>query len=427
MYRKEVNAQSPLRILEQSIHGGLGKGNLGVVMARAGVGKTACLVQIGLDDLMREKNVLHLTVGQTLEHVHAWYDALFDDNAERTALDDREQVRAMIGKHRIIQTFTTGELTTERVEKSLGMLEKHLGFRPDAILVDGLDWSGAHTAIAAELGALKAFAKRVGAELWLTAQTRIAETGPHPTALCPPCDAYASLIDVAIFLEPAGEHVSVRLLKDHASGAVSETHLKLHSDTLRLVAEGEDVETPRLPPTAYTLLSGGANGAEAEFGAQAEQYGLHETNYSFEGHSVARERGLVNLSEAELRRGDVSFGYLKAHMHRTYPDTPLFKKVLQSIWHQVNTAGEVFVVGTILADQTVKGGTGWAAELARHWSKPLYVFDQEKHSWFSWEDGKWVSEAAPRITRTRFAGTGTRFLSEEGKTAIRELFQRSFG
>ena len=39
MYRKEVNRSSPLRILERSIHGGLGPGNLGVVMARAGVGK----------------------------------------------------------------------------------------------------------------------------------------------------------------------------------------------------------------------------------------------------------------------------------------------------------------------------------------------------------------------------------------------------
>ena len=57
MFKKEVNEQSPLRILEASIHGGLGKGNLGVVAARAGVGKTACLVQIGLDDLLRDKHV----------------------------------------------------------------------------------------------------------------------------------------------------------------------------------------------------------------------------------------------------------------------------------------------------------------------------------------------------------------------------------
>ena len=53
MYRKEINEQSPLRILEQSSHGGLGRGNLGVVMARAGENKTAFLVHIALDDLLR--------------------------------------------------------------------------------------------------------------------------------------------------------------------------------------------------------------------------------------------------------------------------------------------------------------------------------------------------------------------------------------
>ena len=56
MYRKEVNERSPLRLLEKSIHGGLGPGNLGVVLARAGVGKTAFLVQLGLDDLLRERH-----------------------------------------------------------------------------------------------------------------------------------------------------------------------------------------------------------------------------------------------------------------------------------------------------------------------------------------------------------------------------------
>ena len=55
--------------------------------------------------------------------------------------------------------------------------------------------------------------------------------------------------------------------------------------------------------------------------------------------------------------------------HRTYPDTPTMKRVLQAIWHQVSTAGEVFSVGTILPDKTAHGGTGWAVELARHWMR----------------------------------------------------------
>ena len=36
MYRKEVNERSPMRVFESSMHGGLGRGNVGVVVSRAG-------------------------------------------------------------------------------------------------------------------------------------------------------------------------------------------------------------------------------------------------------------------------------------------------------------------------------------------------------------------------------------------------------
>ncbi|MBI4510790.1 MAG: ATP-binding protein [Deltaproteobacteria bacterium] len=427
MYRKEVNEQSPLRILEQSIHGGLGKGNLGVVMSRAGVGKTACLIQVGLDDLLRDRDVFHVALGQTLEHVQSWYDALFDDLATRTQLDERESVRAAAWQHRVIKAFADHQITPSRLEKAIGMFEEHMKFRPSAILIDGFHWEGPDDETRSALKAFRAQAKRLGAELWISAQTHRATTGEHPTQVTPPCEAFADLIDVAIFLEPHGDHVDIRLLKDHGDAVPPVTHLHFHPDTMRLVTDEEEHSLPKLPISAYSLLSGGAAGAEAEFGACAERWRIGEVNFSFEGRAVERTRGLVPLGEAELRQGDVSSAYLTAHMHRTYPETPLFRKILQSIWHQVNSAGEVFAVGQILPDNTVKGGTGWAVELARHWEKPVHVFDQERKGWFSWKGGKWVDVVDPVISRTRFTGTGTRFLTAEGRAAIRALFTRSFG
>ena len=64
MHQKEINERSPLRVLEQSIHGGLGRGNIGVIVARHGVGKTAFLVGVALDDLMRGRSVLHVSMEQ---------------------------------------------------------------------------------------------------------------------------------------------------------------------------------------------------------------------------------------------------------------------------------------------------------------------------------------------------------------------------
>jgi hypothetical protein len=426
MYRKEVNAQSPLRILERSIHGGLGRGNLGVVLAPAGVGKSACLVQIGLDDLLREKTVLHVAVGQTVEHVSTWYDVLFDDLAEQVDLADRGGVRESIGHHRVIRAFPEGGFGPQRLEEVLAQLAGSLQLRPSAILVDGFAWTAPGCTAAVE--ALKGIARRIGAELWMTAQTPRGYDVAHPRTLTPPCEPCAALIDVALFLEPHGSHVGVRLVKDFGDAPPADALLSLHTDTLRLVKEGDAAAPVKLPARSHTLLALGSVGAEAEFGACAERWGLSELNFTFQGRGeLARVRGLVELSADELRLGEVSSAYLKAHMHRTYPDTAEVKHVLQAIWHQVSTAGEVFSVGTLKPDATAAGGTGWAVELARHWKKPVHVFDQEKQRWFDWNGREWAEEEPPVITRERFAGSGTRSLSDAGKEAIRALFERSFG
>ena len=175
------------------------------------------------------------------------------------------------------------------------------------------------------------------------------------------------------------------------------------------------------------LFSGAAKGAEAEFGACAERFGIEEVNFSFEGHNDERRRGIRVLTHKELEHGDVSLAYVSRLMHRHYPNTPLFKKVLQCIWHQVNSGQEIYVVGKILDDDTVKGGTGWGAEFAKLCNKPLFVFDQDRRGWFFWTGERWEKHAGPVIQHPHFAGTGTRFLEPSGRSAIGELFQRSFG
>ena len=83
-------------------------------------------------------------------------------------------------------------------------------------------------------------------------------------------------------------------------------------------------------------------------------------------------------------------------MHRSYPATALFRKVLQLVWHQVNTSGEVFAVGQLMPDGTAKGGT----ERAGRWS--------------------WPSTGASRCTSSiRTAPPGSAGASASGCRAIR--------
>jgi len=428
MFRKEVNEQSPLRILDSTTSGGLGAGKLGVVMARAGVGKTAFLVQVGLDDAMRERPVLHVGLGQDIEHIQSWYDALFEDLVQLNGLDEPSQVRALVNKNRLIQTYADADAPHERLDDVVRLFSEKLDFSPSVILIDGFDWeSGSVVTRAAQIGALKIIAKRLGAELWMSAQTHREETPERPRSVMEPCTSSSELIDVAVFLEPEGTHVSVRLVKDHDETRPADTHLHLDSDTMRLVSDAAADVTQNLPAGSFTLLSGGAAGTEAFFGEAAERHGLDEVHFTFPGRESSRARGVVELTRDELERGAVSEAYVQAQLHRSFPKTEKFQKLLKSIWHQVATAGEVFVVGQLQDDQTVKGGTGWGAELARHFHKRLHVFDQNQEQWFHWNDGAWQKVETPRIQKTRFCGTGTRDLSDVGRAAINKLFENSFG
>lgn len=180
-----------------------------------------------------------------------------------------------------------------------------------------------------------------------------------------------------------------------------------------------------LNPNECILFSGGASGTEAAFGALAEQYGIQEVNYSFEGHRIERQRGIRMLTTEELELKDFSLTYVSKIMRRSYSRGPLFRKVLQSIGWQVSSGQEIFIVGCIQPDDTVKGGTGWGAEFAKICNKPTFVFDQEKDAWFQWEKDQWNQVQEPLITKRHFTGTGTRFLEENGRRAIAALYERS--
>jgi hypothetical protein len=186
---------------------------------------------------------------------------------------------------------------------------------------------------------------------------------------------------------------------------------------------------PTLKREDVILFSGGALGAEEAFGTCAENFGIEEVNFSFEGHKPARTRGLRVLNHEELAAGEVSLAYVSRLMNRRYPDTPTFRKILQSIWYQINNGQEIYVMGAIQPDQTVRGGTGWGAEFAKLCNNPLYVFDQEKGRWFGWDGEAWVAKTGsdePVITHMHFTGTGTRMLLPNARKAITDLFTRSF-
>jgi AAA domain-containing protein len=434
MYRKDVNERSPMRVFEKSMHGGLGKGNVGVVAARAGVGKTALLVQIALDDLLRDRKVLHISHEHAVDHVRAYYDEIFRDLAAASKLDDPASVKLDVERNRLLYSHVTqsgsppsnrdGRSSIEKILHAVAFARDVAHFEPDVIILDGLDF---HHAGDDAIHALTKLAADRAVELWIAINV---DAAPSKAGELPaPLDRFGDELDVVVFLAPERDVVRLRLLKDHQNADVADLHLRLDPHSMRVIDEDVPAASERARnPRRHRLLSGGGKGAEAEFGACAERWGMTEVNYSFEGHTyLERGRGVVLLTDDELKKGDFSLVYVSKRLGRVLSEIPLVRSILQTIWHQINGANQVFVVGIIQPDNTVRGGTGWGAELARLWKKPLFVYDQPKKAWFRWSGTAWEIAAMPVITSQSFAGIGTQSLNEDGRQAIRALFLRSFG
>ena len=234
MLLKDLTERSPMRVFENSIHGGLGAGNLGVVVARHGVGKTAFLVDIALDDLMRGRRVLHVTIGRTIEHVREYYDEIFRDLAEQSQLEDAAEIRREVESHRHIKAYLKDTFSVEHLRAHIAMLRDVMSFVPVAIVMDGYEFADAAPE---EVEALKAIASQLKAEFWCAAHTH--RTDPRDARGIPePVAHLASAFDVIVHMAHDGKAVHLAILKDHDNPDVGHLQLALDPTTMLIRQEG---------------------------------------------------------------------------------------------------------------------------------------------------------------------------------------------
>ena len=74
-------------------------------MARAGLGKTALLVQIALDAILRGKRVIHVSIGESIEKTKTWYDDILQLILQEHSVTRPHELIDMVARHRMIMTF----------------------------------------------------------------------------------------------------------------------------------------------------------------------------------------------------------------------------------------------------------------------------------------------------------------------------------
>ena len=227
VYRRFLNARSPLRLLEKGLHGGLGTGNIGVVVAAHGVGKTPFLVGVALDELLRGGSVLHACCDQTVGHVRAYYDTVFEELAATAHLADEVTTHAEIDRRRSIRVFTPGGLSVSKL-RDAARFDAEAGSPPSLLVVEGLDLGQAERR---EIDGLRRLARELKAEVWLSTSC----DEERPEAIPPDVARLGDLVSVVLALEPASGAVRLRALKDHENPDVSTLHVALDPKTLLLV------------------------------------------------------------------------------------------------------------------------------------------------------------------------------------------------
>jgi hypothetical protein len=225
--------RSPRTLLARDGHPGPGPGKLGLVLARAGVGKTAFLTGIGVDALLAEQKVLHVSLERTIDKVRDWYDeSLVEMLRVHKKLDQLSALQLRMERNRHIHTFVGQSFSVDRVRQTLALLRDSMEFVPAVIILDRMEYTELDVPAINEL---KQLAAEVGAEMWMACRTH--RDGPQaaPGHLPPPADVFEDQVDVAFSLVPQDAKIRLHVLKDNDQVAGKDLNILLDPQSLLLV------------------------------------------------------------------------------------------------------------------------------------------------------------------------------------------------
>jgi hypothetical protein len=237
MVISELIQRSPIRIFEQSIHGGLKAGEIGIIASPNGVGKTSVLVQLALDKLLHEKKVIHVSFTQHVHYVPVWYEDILEEIINKTAsgknLENAAEVKNDIVKNRVLMNFNQDGVTVEQIIKSLRAMMIEGGFKADSIIVDGFDFSRTNKE---SITGVKNFATEMGVNIWYSCSIKDEKQYNRENIPLVISD-FAGSIDVVIVLNPKQDHVELSISKDRDSVISKYAAMKLDPKTLLILGK----------------------------------------------------------------------------------------------------------------------------------------------------------------------------------------------
>jgi hypothetical protein len=216
MQKEDLIRKNPLRVLNPLTPESLPDHRMGLIMARAGLGKTAILVQIAMDAMLRGQKVLHVSIGEGLEKAKAWYEDVFQYIAEGAHLDNAPEVESDLMRNRMIMTFKEAAFSRPKLEERLNDLVYQNIFRPDIVVIDGYDFAGTDYDSVMDLKEMMAAMNVQG---WFSALRHREDNRKSAAGVPAPCHEVDGLFDTVILLQPEKNSILLNIIKDEYDGA----------------------------------------------------------------------------------------------------------------------------------------------------------------------------------------------------------------
>lgn len=221
-----VTVNNPIRALGLDNTAGEGLQSMGLVIARAGLGKTAILVQFALDCMLLGNKVLHVSIGQSVDKTRKWYDDIL------SMLTDGEKIESIpeIMRNRMIMTFKETAFTKAKLEERLDDLVKQDIYKPTCLIIDGYDFERNDYASMEEL---RGFMGEHGLKMiWFSAVSHREDKRVSANGVPAPCHEVDDLFDIVLFIKPEGEAMKLDILKCDDCAVHPGTSLSLNPETM---------------------------------------------------------------------------------------------------------------------------------------------------------------------------------------------------
>ncbi len=214
MDKNNLLKSSPIRFFDEVTNGGLKEGELGLVTAKKGLGKTSVLVQFGMDALLAEKPMVHVSFDQHSSNVISWYSSVFSEIAKKMNVFNASELKDEIMRDRTILNFNQESFTLPKVINTIGAL-KSGGINVKSLIIDGLDLDKTSKS---DIAAVADFAKEEKLTVWFS------DTKESNKLLDSVKSDVVPYFAVVAHIESVGGNISLNILKNHSvenSGSVN--------------------------------------------------------------------------------------------------------------------------------------------------------------------------------------------------------------